>query len=81
MSEDTEPKSSGRLLSKVVKFITRPTTDWADLNRVDTGESQPSESSLALKEMIERKRRNDFVRTRELEMLRKARKRPQYSKR
>ncbi len=75
MSEDTEPKSSGRLLSKVVKFITRPTTDWADLNRVDSGESQPSESSLALKEMIERKRRNDFVRKREFDMLRKLRRR------
>lgn len=75
MSEDANPKSGGRLLSKVVKFITRPTTDWADLNRVDSGEAEPSESSLALKEMIERKRRNDFVRKREFDMLRKVRRR------
>lgn len=75
MSEDGNPKASGRLLSKVVKFITRPTTDWADLNRVDARESEPSESSLALKEMIERKRRNDFVRRREFDLLRKIRRR------
>ncbi|HMN21273.1 MAG TPA: STAS domain-containing protein [Ottowia sp.] len=75
MDEETTPKSSGRLLSKVVKFITRPTTDWADLNRVDSGEAEPSESSLALREMIERKRRNDFVRKREFDMLRKLRRR------
>lgn len=75
MNEETTPKSSGRLLSKVVKFITRPTTDWADLNRVDTGEAEPSESTLALREMIERKRRNDFVRKREFDMLRKLRRR------
>lgn len=75
MSEDGNPKASGRLLSKVVKFITRPTTDWADLNRVDARDGEPSESSLALKEMIERKRRNDFVRRREFDLLRKIRRR------
>ena len=74
MNEEQGPKSGGRFLSKVVKFITSPTTDWADLNKVD-GPLDASESSAALKEMIERKRRNDFVRNREFDMLRKARRR------
>ena len=74
MNEEQGPKSGGRFLSKVVKFITSPTTDWADLNKVG-GPLDASESSAALKEMIERKRRNDFVRNREFDMLRKARRR------
>ena len=74
MNEEQGSRSGGRFLSKVVKFITSPTTDWADLNKVD-GPLDASESSAALKEMIERKRRNDFVRNREFDMLRKARRR------
>ncbi len=74
MNEEQGPKSGGRFLSKVVKFITSPTTDWADLNKVG-GPLDASESSAALKEMIERKRRNDFVRNHEFDMLRKARRR------
>ncbi|MEZ5605577.1 MAG: STAS domain-containing protein [Burkholderiaceae bacterium] len=74
MNEEQGPKSGGRFLSKVVKFITSPTTDWADLNKVG-GQDDAGESSAALKEMIERKRRNDFVRNREFDMLRKARRR------
>ncbi|QTD44886.1 STAS domain-containing protein [Ottowia testudinis] len=72
MSKD--PVSSGGLLSKVVKFVKSPTTHWSDLDR-PTGDGGDSESRLALKEMIERKRRNDFVRNREFDMLRKARRR------
>ena len=72
MSKD--PASNGGLLSKVVKFVTSPTTHWSDLDRPE-GEGEDSESRLALKEMIERKRRNDFVRNREFDMLRKARRR------
>lgn len=65
---------SGGFLSKVVKFVRHPTTSWADL---DTREmDRDSEySKAALKEMIERKRRNDFVRKREFDMLRKIRSR------
>ncbi len=74
MNEEQDPKSGGRFLSKVVKFISSPTTDWADLNKVG-GRADAGESSAALKEMIERKRRNDFVRNREFDMLRKARRR------
>ena len=72
MSKD--PASNGGLLSKVVKFVKSPTTHWSDLDRPE-GEGEDSESRLALKEMIERKRRNDFVRNREFDMLRKARRR------
>ncbi|RRD56021.1 hypothetical protein EII20_12655 [Comamonadaceae bacterium OH2545_COT-014] len=71
MSRDS---SSGGLLAKVVKFVKNPATDWADLDRPDS-ESGADETRQALKEMIERKRRNDFVRNREFDMLRKVRRR------
>ncbi|WP_397409979.1 STAS domain-containing protein [Polaromonas sp.] len=68
--EDTTPG----LLSKVVKFVRNPATNWSEL---DGRESDREEalSKQMLKEMIERKRRNDFVRKREFDMLRKMRKR------
>ena len=62
------------LLSKVVKFVRNPTTDWANLSDVDT-DSEVTYSKQQLKEMIERKRRNDFVRRREFDQLRKLRSR------
>jgi ABC-type transporter Mla MlaB component len=58
----------------VVKFVKNPATNWAE----DAGRHGPRRSSYSkqmLKEMIERKRRNDFVRKREFDMLRKMRKR------
>ncbi len=71
MSKDD---SNGGFLSKVVKFVRHPTTSWSDLDtRVADRESEYSKA--ALKEMIERKRRNDFVRKREFDMLRKIRSR------
>ena len=48
MNEEQDPKPGGRFLSKVVKFVTSPTTDWADLNKVG-GPADASESSAALK--------------------------------
>src|SRR3954462_7747588 len=60
------------LLSKVVKFVKNPTTNWADLDQPDS-DRESSYSKQMLKEMIERKRRNDFVRKREFDMLRKMR--------
>jgi ABC-type transporter Mla MlaB component len=60
------------LLSKVVKFVRNPTTNWADLDQQET-DRESSYSKHMLKEMIERKRRNDFVRKREFDMLRKMR--------
>ncbi|MBC5765482.1 STAS domain-containing protein [Ramlibacter albus] len=60
------------LLSKVVRFVKNPTTNWADLGEQEA-ERESSYSKQMLKEMIERKRRNDFVRKREFDMLRKMR--------
>ena len=67
-------EDNGGLLSKVVRFVRNPATNWADLDRADS-EQQSSHSKLMLKELVERKRRNDFVRKREFEMLRKLRRR------
>jgi ABC-type transporter Mla MlaB component len=67
------PKEESRgLLSKVVKFVRNPTTNWADLDQQET-DRESTYSKQMLKEMIERKRRNDFVRKREFDMLRKMR--------
>jgi len=58
---------------KVVRFVANPATDWNELNsRRDDGRELELEKS-ELKAMIERKRRNDFVRKREFDMLRKVR--------
>ncbi|MBX3586408.1 MAG: STAS domain-containing protein [Ramlibacter sp.] len=65
-------EENGGLLSKVVKFVRNPTTNWADLDQQET-DRESSYSKQMLKEMIERKRRNDFVRKREFDMLRKMR--------
>ena len=71
MSKD---ESNGGFLSKVAKFVRHPTTSWADLD-TRTADRESEYSKAALKEMIERKRRNDFVRKREFDMLRKIRSR------
>ena len=68
-----EDTSSG-LLSKMVKFVRNPATSWSDLDNKETDRDEAMSKQL-LKEMIERKRRNDFVRKREFDMLRKMRKR------
>lgn len=69
--EETTP---GGLLSKVVRFVKNPTVNWTELDSIqDDRESQYSKQML--KEMIERKRRNDFVRRREFDQLRKLRRR------
>ncbi len=64
---------AGEFLRKVVKFVANPTTDWTELDApvVDNRESEYAKAEI--KAMIERKRRNDFVRKRELDMLRKIR--------
>ena len=68
--EETAPG----LLSKMVKFVRNPATSWSDLDSAQTDRDEAMSKQL-LKEMIERKRQNDFVRKREFEMLRKMRKR------
>ena len=68
-----EPTPAG-LLSKVVRFVRNPTVNWTELDSLqDDRESQYSKQML--KEMIERKRRTDFVRRREFDQLRKLRQR------
>lgn len=62
------------LLSKVVKFVRNPTTNWSDLDQPEL-DKENQFSKQMLKEMIERKKRNDFVRRREFDQLRKLRQR------
>ena len=69
-NEDTPP---GGLLSKVVRFVRNPTVNWTDLDAIES-DRESQYSKQVLKEMIERKRRNDFVRRREFDYLRKLRK-------
>lgn len=57
------------LLSKVAKFVRHPTMDWSDLDQRTEGMDAERE---ALKAAIQRKRRNDQVRHRELNQLREA---------
>ncbi len=70
MSKDD---TSSGLLSKMVRFVRNPATSWSELDSVQS-DRDDSVSKQLLKEMIERKRRNDFVRKREFDMLRKMRK-------
>jgi hypothetical protein len=71
-----EPKDSPKnesFFRKVVRFVAHPTTDWTDLNTLQRNDSEADLAKIELKAMIERKRRNDFVRKREFDMLRKIR--------
>ena len=73
MSKEETPPAGG-LLSKMVRFVRNPTVQWTELDSLaEDRESQYSKQML--KEMIERKRRNDFVRRREFDQLRKLRQR------
>lgn len=68
-----DPKDTTSFFRKVVKFVANPTTEWADVG-TPTEETRETEFAKSeLKAMIERKRRNDFVRKREFDMLRKVR--------
>ncbi len=68
-----QPKDGPSFFRKMVKFVANPGTEWTDLaSRSDLArEAETAKSEL--KSMIERKRRNDFVRKRELDMLRQVR--------
>lgn len=69
-------EESGRLFSKMAKFVRNPLKDWSELDAQDsTGTDASGYSREALKEMIERRQRNDFVRRREFDVLRKLRQR------
>ncbi|MDI1258768.1 STAS domain-containing protein [Aquabacterium sp.] len=66
-------KDSGGFLRKVARFVANPTTDWTQLDAPSVGSPESEYAKTEIKAMIERKRRNDFVRKRELDMLRKIR--------
>jgi len=68
----SEPKDGESFFRKVARFVANPTTDWAEINsRQDDPEGDLAKAEL--RAMVERKRRNDFVRKRELDMLRRIR--------
>ncbi len=58
---------------KVVRFVANPATDWTELNTKQEDSRELELEKSELKAMIERKRRNDFVRKREFDMLRRVR--------
>jgi hypothetical protein len=72
MADPKDPSKSG-FFRKVVRFALNPTTDWADLSAAGTDSKEDDYAKSELKAMIERKRRNDFVRKREFDTLRKIR--------
>ena len=69
----SESKQGESFFKRVVRFVANPATDWNEIaaRPEDTRELELEKSEL--KAMIERKRRNDFVRKREFDMLRKVR--------
>ena len=62
------------LLSKMASFVRNPTKDWSELERPQM-ELDSGFDKQVLKQMIERKRQNDFIRKREFDQLRKIRSR------
>ncbi|MEJ8835113.1 STAS domain-containing protein [Ramlibacter sp. AN1133] len=68
-----DESAPGGLLSRVVRFVKSPGTGWGENSTEAEADRESSYSKQMLKEMIERKRRNDFVRKREFDMLRKMR--------
>ncbi|TFY99719.1 STAS domain-containing protein [Ramlibacter rhizophilus] len=69
----SDPKDENPgLFAKVIKFVRNPASGWSGLELPEE-ERESGYSRQMLKEMIERKRRNDFVRRREFDMLRKLR--------
>ena len=58
---------------KMVRFVANPATDWTELNSRQADNQDLELEKSELKAMIERKRRNDFVRKREFDMLRRVR--------
>jgi hypothetical protein len=71
-TKSTDPKEGDSFFRKVARFVANPTTDWAEINsRQDDPEGDLAKAEL--RAMVERKKRNDFVRKRELDMLRRIR--------
>ncbi len=72
MSDPNTPKDD-TFLRKVARFVANPATDWADLSASPDENRELELEKSELKAMVERKRRNDFVRRREFDMLRRVR--------
>ena len=71
-TKPADPKEGDSFFRKVARFVANPTTDWSEINsRQDDPEGDLAKAEL--RAMVERKRRNDFVRKRELDMLRRIR--------
>jgi hypothetical protein len=66
-------KDTTSFFRKVVKFVANPATEWTELDAPSEESRENEYAKGELKAMIERKRRNDFVRKREFDMLRKVR--------
>ena len=66
-----DPKDGESFFRKVVRFVANPATDWSEVNPRNDEEQDLERSEL--KAMVERKRRNDFVRKREFDTLRRLR--------
>ncbi len=64
---------NSQFLRKVVKFVANPTTEWSALDNRPSKFDEQELGKAEIKAMIERRRRNDFVRKRELDMLRRIR--------
>src|SRR3982751_3258860 len=68
-----EQRDGESFFRKVVRFVANPATDWTELNSRQEDARELEIEKSELKAMIERKRRNDFVRKREFDMLRRVR--------
>jgi hypothetical protein len=68
-----EQEKNESFYRKVVRFVVNPATHWSDLGARQEETKELEHEKSELKAMIERKRRNDFVRKREFDMLRKVR--------
>ncbi len=68
-----EPKEGESFFRKVVKFVANPATDWSNINSQQEDNREAELEKSELKAMVERKRRNDFVRKREFDVLRRLR--------
>jgi hypothetical protein len=69
----SDSRDGNSFLRKVVRFVANPTTDWHDLNAPPEDTRELALEKTELKAMVERKRRNDFVRKREFDTLRRLR--------
>ena len=69
---DSRGKDSS-FLRKVVKFVSSPNTEWGEFDDPPAGSTPGAQDRSELQVMIDRKRRNDFVRRQELDLLRQIR--------